>query len=418
MLVAILATLFVAMLWMSPAARAENWTRLGIAPIPIPFADSRAVASGWECTHRGLNVLLQNPCDPYKRVMQYPKLWMLPAAWGLGSGAANWLGLLNAVAVLGAVVLVIGRLTRAWEALLYLALLLSPPVVLLLERGNVDGLIFAMVCLGVLAWAARGVAIRAVGLGLILLASMLKLYPLVVAWVLARRGGRWAWAALAAAGTGFLVYLAATAKEVGMIAAATQQGIFPAYGLDVLVVAIRHPGVHDGPPLLALAHNRGDLVLRVAGAVLFLGLGAVLARVISRRDDPEAHPVATAQVDLLLAGASIYVASFLVFVNWDYRLTFLLMAIPQLLAWSRSAAPTRRWVARTSVVVLMIAFLTGRFSTDAPVLYGLGQGFKSVLCVLMLSFLLAELGDRIRLPRTLRPGTRRAIEGAPSTGMA
>jgi Glycosyltransferase family 87 len=415
---AILATLFVGMLWMSPAARAENWIRLGIAPIPVPFADSRAVASGWECTHRGLNVLLQNPCDPYKRVMQYPKLWMLPAAWGLGSGATDWLGILNAVAVLSAVVLVIGRLARAWEALLYLALLASPPVVLLLERGNVDGLIFAMVCFGVVAWAARGVAIRAVGLGLILLASMLKLYPLVVVWVLARRGGRRAWAALAVAVAAFGVYLAATAKEVSMIAAATQQGIFPAYGLNVLVVAVRHPGVHDGAPLLALAHNRGDLVLRVVGAVLVVAVAAVVARRMGQRDGPGTGPDSSSRLDLLLAGASIYVASFLVFVNWDYRLTFLLMAVPQLLAWSRSALPARKSVARAVVVTLVTAFLTSRFSTDAPVLYGLGQASKAILCVLLLSFLLAELGERTRVWRPRWPGRRRALEGGASTGIA
>jgi hypothetical protein len=406
------------MLSMSPAARAENWTRLGISPLPIPFADSRAITSSWECTRRGVNVLLQNPCDPYKRVMQYPKLWMLPAALGLGPGATNWLGILNAIAVMGTVVLLIGRLARASEALLYLVLLVSPPVVLLLERGNMDGLIFAMVCLGVVAWAARAVAIRAIGLGLVLLASMLKLYPLVVAWVLTRRGGQWAWAALAAASAGFVIYLAATAKEVSMIAAATQQGIFPAYGLDVLVVALRHPGVHDGPPLLALAHNRGDLAVRIAGAALFLALGAVMARRMGRPDDGGNRASSNPQVDLFLAGASIYVASFLVFINWDYRLIFLLMTMPQLLAWARRAVPARAWTAQAAVVSLVLAFVSSRFSTDAPVLYGLGQASKAVLCVLLLSFLLAELEERARLWRPMWPGGRRAIEGAPSTRIA
>jgi hypothetical protein len=416
-LVVILAAISVVILSMSPVARAETWTRLGIAPIPVPFADSRAITSGWECTHRGLNALLQNPCDPYKRVMQYPKLWMLPAELGLGAAWTNWLGIFNAVAVVGAVVSVIGRLTRAWEGLLYLALLISPPVVLLVERGNVDGVVFAMVCFGVAAWAARGPAIRAIGLALVLLASMLKLYPLVVAWVLARRGGRWARAALAAAGAAFAVYLATTAKEMSMIAGATQQGTFPAYGLNVVVVAVRHPGVHDGPAFLALAHSRGDLVFRVTGAVLVFVLAAVLARLLGQHDDPGAHP-SSSRLDLLLAGSSIYVASFLVFVNWDYRLTFLLMAMPQLLAWSRSTAPAWKWVARASLVALVIAFVTSRFSTEAPVLYGLGQASKTILCVLMLSFLLVELRERTSLWRPISSGGRRTVEATPSASTA
>jgi hypothetical protein len=418
-LAVILGALFLGMLSISPDARAANWTRFGIAPIPIPFADARAITSGWECTHRGLNVLLQNPCDPYKRVMQYPKLWMLPAVWGLGSDWTNALGILNAVAVLGAIVFLIGRLTRAWEALLYLVLLVSPPLVLLLERGNMDGLMFAMVCVGVGAWAARRMAVRILGLGLVLVAAMLKVYPVVVAWVLARRGGRRAWTALAAAGMVFAVYLAATARELGMIAGATQQGTFPAYGLNVLVVALRHPGVHEGAPLLALEHNRGDLALRVALAALLLAVAAVLAWVMASSEprEPGAHD-ASPRVDFLLAGSSIYVASFLVFMNWDYRLTFLMMAMPQLLAWSRGAAPAREWIARASVAALLIAFVSSRFSPDAPLLYGLGQASKAILCSLLLSYLLAEVGGRTRLWRPLRPRTRRAIESTPSTGMA
>jgi hypothetical protein len=38
-------------------------------------------------------------------------------------------------------------------------------------------------------------------------------------------------------------------------------------------------------------------------------------------------------------GASIYVGTFLLGNNWDYRLAFLIFVLPQLLEWTKSSAP-------------------------------------------------------------------------------
>jgi hypothetical protein len=48
-------------------------------------------------------------------------------------------------------------------------------------------------------------------------------------------------------------------------------------------------------------------------------------------------------------GASIYIGTFLLGNNWDYRLAFLVLVLPQLLEWTRSSIKKYRTVARASL---------------------------------------------------------------------
>jgi hypothetical protein len=177
-------------LLLSPTARYNFWTAMGVIPFKIPFGDSRAITASWQCTRDGVDVLVHNPCDPSQRLMQYPKLWMLPAQLGWGDELTNPLGMVNVVALSATAFIVMGSVKRLSEAVVYIILLLSPPVLLLVERGNVDGLMFAMVGLGVVSWTAHRPFLRAIGLGAILLSAMLKLYPVLAGWALVRRWGQ------------------------------------------------------------------------------------------------------------------------------------------------------------------------------------------------------------------------------------
>jgi hypothetical protein len=397
-MVALVAALFAVMFILPDHVRDVAWTQLGISPLNPPFSDSRAVTAAWQCTSQGVDVLVRNPCDPWGRIMQYPKIWMIPASLGFGQDATNWLGAANAVLALGTVVLVMGPVRRIWEAGLYIVLLLSPPVLLLVERGNVDGLILALVGISMVLWSAQTGAVRALALLFVELAAALKLFPIVTVWALLRRGGRVAMAAVVAVSSVFGIYLLAAAKEVAQVAALTQQGIFPAYGVGVLVVVIRHPGVQGGPLLVHVGQGRGDALLRVGLILAVIGLAALLSWVVHRADLGSDARVGRApwHLDAYLAGSLIYTSSFLLFNNWDYRMAFVLLAVPQLLTWSRAPEHGLAWLARGAILSFMVAALTSRFSSHAPFLYGCGQAAKTVLCVLLLALIFAELQDRLR----------------------
>jgi hypothetical protein len=396
--VAVIVVSFVVMFLLPQQIRDAVWTQMGIEPLDPPFADSRAITASWQCTRQGVDILVRNPCDPWGRIMQYPKVWMIPAALGLDQSLTNWLGAANAVLALGTVMLVMGPLRRLWEAGLYLVLLLSPPVLLLLERGNVDGLIVALVGIAVVLWSAQSRAVRAIALVLVELAAVLKLFPIITVWALLRRAGRGTVAAVAAVGAIFGAYLLAASKEIAQIAGLTQQGIFPAYGVGVLVVAIRHPGVHGGPLLVHVGQRGGDALLRVGLIVTVIVLAAVLCWWVRRAELASVDNAATApwHLDAYLAGSLIYTSSFLLFNNWDYRMAFVLLAVPQLLTWSRATHPGLAWLARGTILSFVAAALSSRFSPHSALLYGAGEAAKTMLCILLLTFILAELRDRLR----------------------
>ena len=39
------------------------------------FADMRVITAGSECIRLGYDVLVENPCDPWNREMNYPRIW-------------------------------------------------------------------------------------------------------------------------------------------------------------------------------------------------------------------------------------------------------------------------------------------------------------------------------------------------------
>jgi hypothetical protein len=54
-------------------------------------------------------------------------------------------------------------------------------------------------------------------------------------------------------------------------------------------------------------------------------------------------------------GAAIYVGTFLLGNNWDYRLAFLVLLIPQLMEWTRSSHKTYRLFAILSMTLILVS---------------------------------------------------------------
>lgn len=333
---AALACYFGAILTVSLATDAfDLWRYLGVLHIKGPFEDMRVITSGWECTRRGIDVLAENPCDPFHRVMNYPRIWTELAPLGLGQGSTIALSLAAWVAFYFAVFLSVGRLTLG-EGIVYSAVLLSPSVMLGVGSANSDLLIFALVAAAVSALHARRSVVRAASYGLFLLAAVLKLYPVFAFTVLLRQAPRRAALALAFLLTLFALYLAATLDDLRLIDKGTPRPTRIAYGADVLA-----KGVEDRFAQLpgggVLAESPTRALLYAGSLLLAFGLAVWLAGRL--RPLPEAARV-DRTFDAFLAGASIYVGTFaLPGTNWDYRLVFLLLTIPQLFRWIAGVGP-------------------------------------------------------------------------------
>jgi hypothetical protein len=293
------------------------WRRLGVPHLSPSFLDMHTITAGWECTRRGLALVPVDPCDPLHRPMNYPRLWMAPAFLGIGQGATVALGVGVVVLFLAAVFAVAGPLHR-FEGLVYAAALLSPAVMLGVERGNVDLVVFTLLALALLLFR-RSPACRAVGHGLLLLAAMLKLYPAFGWGPIVRQRTRFAFVAAAGVTLVFVIYVGATLDDIREIRRVSPQSDAYSYGVGPLADV-------DGLGAISkLAFELGAAALGVVAAFLL----ALVRK--GRGSSEEVH-----SGDAFCVGAGVFCGSYLFFYNFDYRLIFLLLTLPQLLRSART----------------------------------------------------------------------------------
>jgi hypothetical protein len=314
----------------------DAWGRLGIPPMNpnLWFADLRSVTSAWDCVSRGEPLMPVNPCDSWGRPTIYPDVWLLPRHVGLGEEHTVVLGLLILALFFLAALAVVPAGASVKAGAVYGAALCSPAVMLGVERGNVDVLLFALLVLAVLL-AARPLASAAV----LLLGAVLKLYPVLGIGYLARRPERRYRLAAGAVVVGFAIYLVAMWSSISATLEAVPQADDLSYGVrrtSEWVAALLHqhsvPRLWDAIVIAAVA-----AVVLLARPWLRMELGVRAGDAASRRD-----------LDLFWAGAGVYVGSFAVLRSFDYRLVFLLLTLPQLLRWAAAG--------RAIAVVTLLAF--------------------------------------------------------------
>lgn len=166
------------------------WDVMGIGRLVPSFADLAAVLAAGEAHAAGLDAYLpRNPFDPFGRPHVYGPWWLVLGTIGLRTVDAWWLGGLLAV-MFAATVAGMLRPRTGPSTVMAVLLVCSPPVLLGLERGNNDLIMFVLVATAVgLAFRGRDTAVALAG-ALIVLAAGLKLYPAVasvVAWGQLRR---------------------------------------------------------------------------------------------------------------------------------------------------------------------------------------------------------------------------------------
>ncbi|MGH3135101.1 MAG: hypothetical protein ACRDPV_01230 [Gaiellaceae bacterium] len=300
-----------------------DWDRLGVPAVTPGFFDLRSVTSGWDCARQHLGAWPVNPCDPGGRPENYPRVWMAASILGLGQDDTYLIGSLIAVAFFAAAILVLSPRAPIGDALIYGLALCSPAVMFGVERGNVDIALFSLV-------AAAGLVMRRSRYGppfasaLVLVAAVLKLFPIAAVGMLARLPRRAAVICVASVVGFFAVYAAATFRDIRTIERVLPQGDEYAYGLHIFggwLGRIVAPG------------RMWDVV------VIVLAIAAAIALRRRLRNHLSTGPLR--ELDLFWAGAGIYVATFALGRSSDYRLVFLLLTIPQLARWAsaRQALP-------------------------------------------------------------------------------
>jgi hypothetical protein len=310
-----------------------QWTKLGVAAGPFAFWDLRSITSGWECSRRGIDVLATdtNPCDPTGRSFDYPRIWMSLAFLGLGQGDTVKLGILLATVFLVTAVAVLPSRSPPYEAVLYGVALCSPAVMLGVERGNIDMLAFVLVALAVLLFR-RNERSTILAHALMLLAAVIKLFPIFAAGVLLRQRPRRALIGFGAVVASFLIYAFVIRSDIRLLERNVPQGDTLSYGLRAFSQWLAAgAGSIAGKHSLRGWDNAVTAAIIAATLLAYRGGRGRLPRVPG--------PAAQRDFDLFVAGAGVYVGTYYLVRSFDYRQAFLLLTLPQLLRWARDRRP-------------------------------------------------------------------------------
>ena len=292
------------------------------------FADLRAVTSTASCMMENPDWTMDSPsCDPFGRPYNYPTL--LPrilAFLGLGYSLSGEIGVALIFLLVGSLllaVIIVG--VRGWmpgSVVVWSAFCFSPPVLLLLERGNSDIFVIAL-----LAVAATLISLEKRGLwfwaaGILVFATQVKLFPVGGFLGLLGPGNRQKiLTILAILFSATLVLVNFT--EWFLVVERTPSPTLDGFGAAVL------------PHFLSasLGFEFGGLALRAIGFALTLATVLAILLMTKRSRSTRTGLFVSQIVNglasdrraraLFISGAGPLVFVYLVGSSWDYRLTLI-----------------------------------------------------------------------------------------------
>jgi len=357
---------------------AEAYRRTAGALVPeafgFPFLDTHVVLAWAECAARGVDVYATNPCDALGRTLAQSPLWLRLGHLDVTTAWTDIAGLFVGLTfVLALFLLPPARGTG--PALVLLVAFCSPAVAYGLERANTDLLMFAAVVGG--AVLAR----RWVGYGLILLAGLLKFYPLAALVILAReRQARVVASGLAIAAV-LAVFVAVYAADLARLSVVTGHWYGSNFGAICLVEGL--PALWPGQPLLA------RVVIWAFGALALCGAWMMYRRASA---DTALAALPGRERAVLMASASVAMGSFCVLLNGGYRAIFLLPVVAVLARLGRGYA-TIITLALFALWALLLPHVRAPFAFDTALLLSwlLAQAVWWALAGTLAGLLLAML---------------------------
>ena len=328
---------------------------IGIKPLKYPFMDWEAIAAVIKCWNNNIDVYIANPCDAFNRVHTLSPLWLravfIPTdrVWtmpiGIGIVVAFWLSLFWLVK------------PANWRELIVFALACtSTMIVFALERANVDVILFVMlVVAGVLSTGP--LASRILSYALILLAGLLKFYPLIGLSTALRERPRTFLVIAAAAGlivVGFFyrfrTEIAATLNNAPYGGHASE--LFGAVNLPVgspRYALLLFPGREQFAWFTALpVAIMAVLLIVTAVQVIRLARNGDLATAFARMPERDAM--------FLVIGAAVIAGCFFAGQSVNFRGVHLIFVVAGLVALRRAAdaRPTRATLTRALIIVVFL----------------------------------------------------------------
>jgi hypothetical protein len=315
--------------------REYAFRQLGNVPKSPGFDDLRFLLEYIDCKREGTDPYAYPVrCDYRWRPFNYPSTWLLFRYFGFTTKDTDVIGIGIALVFAGCVLLAFRRATPS-AALMGGICAISPAVMLGIERGNIDLILFSiLVVTSIAASNARrgGQLILAVG---ILTAACLKLYPIAGIACFVRRSPKAITIGIATLGL-FSLWLYGNWQELHYIKINTPDSQWWSFGYHsvfiTIVASTMDPIIEYGQ---SYAPSMPLYIVVLEKLLLFIGVVAAMAAAFRIKWQWQFDCVVPCENETrFLIGSSIYTLTFVLGTNYAYRLVFLLLCVPQLVSWA------------------------------------------------------------------------------------
>jgi len=302
-----------------------TWRAFGVTPLQPPFFDMHVILDYASCAAKGFDAYVPHSCNQDN--FNIPPIWLRLGYLGFDGTYSNWFSITIIAAALAVLVALLkGR--SAGNGVLALAAILSPSVMMGVERGNLDLLILALVGAAALIYDERSVGRISWAAAVISAASALKLFPMFCV-AIGVRCNRRALLFVSVVSVLSLVYLAAIFDDVISIRRNVPTTFILSYGYKAFFLGLDHLRTEAGLKAFDLA----DTWLPITAAIFTLILSAATAVSSFRRGRSFCKITGGVAGTAFLFGGGIYCGTFFLGTNFIYRLMFLLLCLPQFQDW-------------------------------------------------------------------------------------
>ncbi|MBK9927999.1 MAG: hypothetical protein IPP66_22225 [Anaerolineales bacterium] len=332
----------------------DTYQLLGVGPHPPVFMDFRLIPGSAESFRHGYEPSIENPYDPTERIFNYPAFWRLFFYTNITQDDTVWIVVTLLVLYFVSIMLFPQKIS-VFSALLTLLIVFAPASMLLYERGNADLFVFFICAMIILAteYSANLTA------GLIMFGAIVKMFPLFGLTVLLKEQKQKFYKLAIISIVFIIVYGLLTFQSQSAAWNTTMRGNGASYGSFVLITRLGNYLLELFPGLFS--YGQWQLVFEALALVLILVAGILAVR--------ESNTLLASHERNLAAfrmGASIYVGTFLLGNNWDYRLAFLIFVVPQLSQWLWVENKGHRWSAIGTLILLFLTCWSFRVQFDLP----------------------------------------------------
>jgi hypothetical protein len=310
------------------------WRAFGVTPLQPPFYDMHIINDYAACASRGIDAYVPQACN--KANFNIPPVWLWLGFLDVDGTSSNWLAAtMIAIAMIVMVLLFRGRPScHGWVAL---SAIISPSVMMGVERANLDLLILALVGSAALIYREQNAGRACGAVALLGVGVALKLLPMFCVSLVARFSRQTFFFACAMMALS-LSYLWSIAEYVVLIRRNVPTTFILSYGYKTIFLGLDHLRMEAGTGPLGLA----DTWAPVAVTALVLICALVVALSMFRQQSDVCSVDVSVAGTAFLFGAGIYCGTYVLGTNFIYRLMFLLLCLPQLQDWLIQRASDRK----------------------------------------------------------------------------